>query len=115
MENNQETSSLPIFEVFSQKTPTTGFVHQFSLLAPNHEVAMSMARDNFLRRDPCVNIWVVRREDIYVLPPEERRHLPRLDNKSYRETKGYGELPSKWRRHREMFERKSEERGQQEG
>ncbi|CEH30500.1 phenylacetate-CoA oxygenase [Aneurinibacillus migulanus] len=97
-----------IYEVFSQKNPTSGFVHQFSLLASDHEVAMTMARENFLRREPVVNIWVVKREDIYVLPPEERQYLERLDNKAYRETKGYGELPSKWRYHKEQYEKQSE-------
>lgn len=96
--------SFPVFEVFSQKTSTSPFVHQFSLLAPNHEAAMSMARENFLRRDPVVNLWVVKREDIYVLPPEERDYLERIDNKAYRETRGYGDLQSKWRQHREKWE-----------
>ncbi len=88
-----------VFEVFSQRNLTAGFVHQFSLLAPNHEMAMLMARENFLRREPCANIWVVKRDDIYVLPPEERSSLERIDNKSYRETKGYGYLKKRWRKY----------------
>jgi ring-1,2-phenylacetyl-CoA epoxidase subunit PaaB len=101
----EETQTFSVFEVFSQKNQTSSFVHQFSLLAPNHEVAMVMARENFLRREPCVNIWVVKREDIYALPPEDRPFLDRLDNKSYRETKGYGDLQSKWRYHKEQYEK----------
>lgn len=93
-----------IFEVFSQKSPTASFVHQFSLLAPNHEIAMSMARENFLRRDPCHNIWVVKREDIFGLSHEERKNLERIDNKSYRETKGYGDVQSRWRHFKEQYE-----------
>ncbi|MGO0062943.1 1,2-phenylacetyl-CoA epoxidase subunit PaaB [Brevibacillus fluminis] len=98
--------SFLIFEVFSQKNPTSSFVHQFSLLAPNKEVAMTMARENFLRREPCINLWVVQREDIHVLPVEERPLLQRLDNKSYRETKGYGDLQSRWRAHKEEYEKR---------
>jgi ring-1,2-phenylacetyl-CoA epoxidase subunit PaaB len=107
--NNQvhDEKTFSIYEVFSQKNQVSGFVHQFSLLAPNHEIAMSMARENFLRREPVVNIWVVKRDDIYVLPPEERPHLERLDNKAYRETKGYGDLQAKWRYHKEQYEQKS--------
>ncbi|KEO83902.1 1,2-phenylacetyl-CoA epoxidase subunit PaaB [Tumebacillus flagellatus] len=104
MSEQAKPNGFDIYEVFSQRTPTSSFVHQFSLLAPNHEVAMSMARENFLRRDSVVNIWVVKRDDIYVCPPEEREFLERLDNKAYRETKGYGDLQSKWRAHRERYE-----------
>ncbi|UOF92490.1 1,2-phenylacetyl-CoA epoxidase subunit B [Fodinisporobacter ferrooxydans] len=100
----QEKQVFDIYEVFSQKTFKSSFEHQFSLLAPNHEVAMAMARENFLRREPCVNMWVVKREDIYVLPPEERKYLDKLDNKEYRETKGYGYLAAKWKFYREQFE-----------
>lgn len=107
--NNQATTNraFAVFEVFSQKNQSSSFVHQFSLLAPNHEVALSMARENFLRREPCFNIWVVKREDIHTLPPEERKYLERLENKSYRETKGYGDLQAKWRHHKEQYEQKT--------
>ncbi|WP_027417031.1 1,2-phenylacetyl-CoA epoxidase subunit PaaB [Aneurinibacillus terranovensis] len=105
MDQQNDNQTFAVFEVFSQKTPTSSFTHQFSLLAPNHEIAMTMARENFLRREACVNIWVVKRDDIYVLPPEERPYLERLDNKSYRETKGYGDVPSKWRHHKEQYEK----------
>ncbi|CAM3410863.1 MULTISPECIES: 1,2-phenylacetyl-CoA epoxidase subunit PaaB [Brevibacillus] len=93
-----------IYEVFSQKNVTASFAHQFSLLAPNKEVALTMARENFLRREPCFNLWVVKRDDIFGLTPEERPFLERLDNKSYRETKGYGDLQSRWRQHKERYE-----------
>ncbi|WP_018131985.1 1,2-phenylacetyl-CoA epoxidase subunit PaaB [Effusibacillus pohliae] len=99
------TKDFAVFEVFSQKNSKSPFVHQFSLLAPNHEMAMAMARENFLRRDSCVNLWVVKRDDIYVLPPEERESLERMDNKDYRETKGYAELQRRWRYHREQYEK----------
>lgn len=100
-----------IYEVFSQKSVNAPFVQQFSLLAPNKEVALSMARENFLRREPCFNLWVVKRDDIFGLPPEERPFLERLDNKSYRETRGYGDLQSRWRNHREQYEEKQKHAG----
>jgi ring-1,2-phenylacetyl-CoA epoxidase subunit PaaB len=105
--SNQEQAkqNFSVFEVFSQKNAISSFVHQFSLLAPNHEVALTMARENFLRREPCINIWVVKREDIHSIPPEERRNLERMDNKSYRETKGYGDLQARWRYHKEQYEK----------
>ncbi len=96
--------SFDVYEVFSQKSPTAHFIHQFSLLAPNPEIALAMARENFLRREPCHNLWVVRREDIHMLPVEDRPYLERLGNKTYRETKGYGELVSRWRKHQERYD-----------
>ncbi|MEV2280468.1 1,2-phenylacetyl-CoA epoxidase subunit PaaB [Paenibacillus larvae] len=104
--NSAHEKQFSVYEVFSQKNPGSGFVHQFSLLAPNHEAALLMARENFMRRESCSNIWVINHEDIHGLSPEERKSLERLDNKSYRETRGYGNVQSKWRRHKEAYENK---------
>ena len=41
------------------------------------------------------DIWVVNRADIRGLDPEEKQILNRLDNKDYRNTKGYGYLEEK--------------------
>ncbi|GHH97099.1 1,2-phenylacetyl-CoA epoxidase subunit PaaB [Neobacillus kokaensis] len=95
------------FEVFSKRTPSSPFLHQFSLLAPNAEMAMVMAQENFMRREPVADIWVVERENIHGLSLEEKAALGRLDNKDYRETKGYGYLKKKWRYYQQkMFDEK---------
>lgn len=85
------------FEVFSKRTPSSPFQHQFSLLAPNAEMALIMAQENFMRREPVADIWVVNRSHIRGLSSEEKTILKRLDNKNYRTTKGYGYLKKKWR------------------
>jgi ring-1,2-phenylacetyl-CoA epoxidase subunit PaaB len=85
------------FEVFSKRSDTSPLQHQFSLLAPNHELALVMAQENFMRREPVSDIWVVKREDIRKMDLEEKQSLKRLDNKDYRNTKGYGYLKKKWR------------------
>ncbi|QQE74368.1 1,2-phenylacetyl-CoA epoxidase subunit B [Brevibacillus composti] len=108
--DTQAKESFFIYEVFSQKNVSSSFVHQFSLLAPNAEVALAMARENFLRREPCFNLWVVKRDDIHGLAPEDRPLLERLDNKSYRETKGYGDLQARWRTHKEKYEEQQQKR-----
>nr|WP_106781534.1 1,2-phenylacetyl-CoA epoxidase subunit PaaB [Lysinibacillus timonensis] len=87
------------FEVFSRRTKTSTFQHQFSLLAPNEEIAMMMAQENFMRREPVADIWVVKRDHIRSLNQEERQSLSRLDNKDYRTAKGYGYLKKKWRQY----------------
>ncbi len=95
------------YQVFSRKTPTAQVQEQFVLLAPNHEIALIMAQENFMRREPVYDIWVVKRSDIRSLNPEERKITTRLDNKDYRETKGYGYLRKKWReKEQEMFDEK---------
>ncbi|HEY4549080.1 MAG TPA: 1,2-phenylacetyl-CoA epoxidase subunit PaaB [Bacillus sp. (in: firmicutes)] len=93
------------FEVFSKRTPSSAFPHQFSLLAPNAEMALVMAQENFMRREPVEDIWVVNRVNIRGLDQEEKQILNRIDNKDYRNTKGYGYLKKKWRHYEQkMFD-----------
>lgn len=91
-----------VYEVFSRRTYKSDLQYQFSLLAPNQEIAFVMAQENFMRREPVVDIWVVKRSDIRKLLPEERNALTRLDNKDYRLTKGYGYLKKKWRQYEQQ-------------
>ena len=85
------------YEVFSKRTPTSTFQYQFSLLAPNEEMALVLAQENFMRREPVTDIWIVNRKHIRKMNAEEKMTLRRLDNKDYRTTKGYGYLKKKWR------------------
>ncbi|OCA90634.1 1,2-phenylacetyl-CoA epoxidase subunit B [Bacillus sp. FJAT-27225] len=95
------------FEVFSKRSDTAPMQYQFSLLAPNKELALIMAQENFMRRETVADMWVVKRSDIRKMTPEERESLKRLDNKDYRNTKGYGYLKKKWRQYeQEMLDEK---------
>jgi ring-1,2-phenylacetyl-CoA epoxidase subunit PaaB len=95
------------FEVFSKRTHTSPMQYQFSLLAPNEELALVMAQENFMRREPVVDIWVVKRSNVKKMTQEERETLQRIDNKDYRNTKGYGYLKKKWRHYeQEMLDEK---------
>lgn len=87
------------FEVFSKRSDTSPLQYQFSMLAPNSELALIMAQENFMRREPVADIWVVKRSDIRKMSLEEKQTLQRLDNKDYRNTKGYGYLKKKWRQY----------------
>lgn len=87
------------FEVFSRRSDTSPLQYQFSLLAPNQELALIMAQENFMRREPVVDIWVVQTSNIRKMTQEEKQSLKRLDNKDYRNTKGYGYLRKKWRQY----------------
>jgi len=96
---SRESKFYEVFEVFSRRTHKGDMVYQFSLLAPNHDMALAMAQENFMRREPVVDIWVVKRNDIRKMTEEERESLYRLDNKDYRLTKGYGYLRQKWKQY----------------
>lgn len=85
------------YVVFSRKNQSSHMQEQFTLLAPNSEMALIMAQENFMRREAICDLWVVKRSDITTVSAEERNILHRLDNKDYRETKGYGYLRKKWR------------------
>ena len=91
------------FEVFSKRTHNAEFQHQFSLLAPNIDMAIILAQENFMRREPVVDIWVVNRNNIRKMDTEEKMTLSRLDNKEYRTTKGYGYLKKKWRQYEQQI------------
>lgn len=88
------------FEVFSKKKETSPIQYQFSLLAPNEEMALIMAKENFFRREPAVDIWVVKRSNIRKLSQTEKESLKRMD-KHYRETRGYADLNKRWRAFKE--------------
>lgn len=63
------------YEVFSQKKDTTPVQYQFSLLAPNHDMAMTMAREDFFRREIPKDIWVVKRSDIRKQMQRDRKSV----------------------------------------
>ncbi|NSL50545.1 1,2-phenylacetyl-CoA epoxidase subunit PaaB [Calidifontibacillus erzurumensis] len=97
MEQKNKVQFYEEFQVFSRKSPTAPVQEQFTLLAPNHEIALVMAQENFMRREDVYDIWVVKRSDIRSMNAEERESLKRIDNKDYRTTKGYGYLARIWR------------------
>ena len=63
------------FVVFSRKTPVSPCQEQFTLLAPNHEIALVMAQENFMRGEKVCDIWVVKRSDIRAMTPESTQDI----------------------------------------
>jgi ring-1,2-phenylacetyl-CoA epoxidase subunit PaaB len=49
------------YEVFVQYDHLAHHQHVGSVLAASPDIALQLARENFLRRDKAVNIWVVRK------------------------------------------------------
>lgn len=90
-----------IFEVFVQKSSAEHHSHVGSLLAPSADLALLLARENFLRRENAISVWVVPRNQ--VTGTSHPHELSKEMDKSYREVRGYTENGRLWR----MFKEKA--------
>jgi phenylacetate-CoA oxygenase PaaH subunit len=81
-----------VYEIFWRRTPADAFVHVGSIRAKSRELALPLAKENYLRRDAPDAIWVVDREDIISSLPEDRDLLALTLDKEYR-------LPTHFTRH----------------
>jgi ring-1,2-phenylacetyl-CoA epoxidase subunit PaaB len=100
MEKREEKRAFDVYEVFVQKTALDHHRHVGSVVAPSPDVALITARENFLRRDPAVNLWVVPRDAIYAAPREGDFFARELDRR-YREVSGYSENGRLWKMFKE--------------
>ncbi|MCS7188501.1 MAG: 1,2-phenylacetyl-CoA epoxidase subunit B [Bacteroidia bacterium] len=79
----------PTYEVFVQRMRGGHAQHVGSLHAPNPEMALVLAKEQYARRSQCVALWVVPTEAIlWTSPADEDLFQPAVD-KSYREPQGY--------------------------
>jgi len=62
-----ENEQWPTFEVFHQAKTGNAFVHVGSVHAPDAEMALVLAKEQFSRRGLTNNIWVAKTTDIYSL------------------------------------------------
>ncbi|MEZ4686341.1 MAG: hypothetical protein R3B47_09815 [Bacteroidia bacterium] len=53
------------YEVFVQQSRGDQHVHQGAVHAPNAEMALLFAKEQFGRREQCANIWVVKTTDVH--------------------------------------------------
>jgi ring-1,2-phenylacetyl-CoA epoxidase subunit PaaB len=78
-----------VFEVFHQQTRGEPHVHVGSVHAPDGETALIMAKEQFGRRQACVNIWVVPGDAIIATSYDDADIFEHGTDKSYREAFGY--------------------------
>lgn len=78
-----------IFEVFHQQARGEPHVHVGSIHAPDGESALMLAKEQFGRRQACVNMWVVPAEAIIATEYEDADLFEHGTDKSYREAFGY--------------------------
>ncbi len=84
MDNNWQ-----IFEVFHQQARGEPHIYVGSVHAPDAEMALLLAKEQYARRQACVNLWVVPTTAITASKYEDADIFDRATDKSYRESWGY--------------------------
>lgn len=79
----------PVFEVFHQQARGEPHAHVGSIHAPDAEMALVLAKEQYARRQACVNLWVVPIEAITASRYEDADMFEHQTDKSYRESWGY--------------------------
>jgi ring-1,2-phenylacetyl-CoA epoxidase subunit PaaB len=77
------------YEVFVQQSRGDQHVHQGAVHAPNAEMALLFAKEQFGRREQCANIWVVKTTDVTATSYDDADMFKHAFDKSYREGDGY--------------------------
>jgi ring-1,2-phenylacetyl-CoA epoxidase subunit PaaB len=78
-----------VWEVFQQEKRGEHHKHVGSLHAPDPEVALVLAKENFARRGECVNLWVVPAHQVFATAYEDADVFVHTTDKNYREPAGY--------------------------
>lgn len=79
----------PIYEVFHQSARGEPHVHVGAVHAPDAQTALVLAKEQFGRRQACVNMWVVPAEAIIATDYADADLFEHGTDKSYREAYGY--------------------------
>lgn len=77
------------FEVFHQKKRGDQHMHVGIVHAPNAEMALLFAKEQFGRRGLSVNIWVVKTRDVFTTDYDDSDIFETVPEKQYREAGGY--------------------------
>ena len=78
-----------LYEVFHQKARGEHHVHVGAVHAPDPEMALVLAKEQYARRMACVNLWVVRASEIHASEYADSDMFDHATDKSYREAYGY--------------------------
>ena len=93
------------YEVFHQEKRGEQPVHVGSLHAPNTELALVMAKEQYGRRSRTVAIWVVPTSAVMAISVEDADVFETTPEKDYREAKGYrvGTKLKAWKKQQESL------------
>jgi len=73
-----------IYAVFRQDTKNDPHVHVGEVQAPDPEMALVLAKEQFARRDPCVNLWVISFRHVVATAYDDADIFEPSTDKSYR-------------------------------
>ena len=79
-----ESDAAHLFAVFRQDTKNDPHVHVGDVHASDPEMALVLAKEQFARRDPCVNLWVVPYTAVAATAYDEAEMFEPAIDKSYR-------------------------------
>lgn len=77
------------FEVFHQQKRGAHHVHVGSVHAPNAEMALVFAKEQYGRRGQTVNIWVVSTDHVLTMRGEDADVFETTPEKKYRDVAAY--------------------------
>jgi ring-1,2-phenylacetyl-CoA epoxidase subunit PaaB len=86
------------YEVFRRSGHKSPFEHCGAVIAPDPELALLLAKEQFLRRREGEHLWVVRRSDIHSFKDESLLDIGA--DKSYRFASAYRDVVGKRERAR---------------
>jgi ring-1,2-phenylacetyl-CoA epoxidase subunit PaaB len=78
-----------IYEVFHQEKRGAHHEHVGCVHAPDPQMALVFAKEQFGRRKKCVNLWVVRSADILAFDLEDEDMFANNQEKTYRDASGF--------------------------
>lgn len=84
---------MDVYEVFRRAGHKDPFEHCGTVMAPDSEMALLMAKECFVRRREGEHLWVVRRADIHSFTDESLLEI--AADKSYRFAQGYRDVVGK--------------------
>ena len=85
----KELNHWQTYEVFHQTKKGDRHIHVGSLHAPNEEMALILAKEQYARRYQCVNIWVVKSSNVFTSDYDDEDIFETTPDKMYREAGGY--------------------------
>jgi ring-1,2-phenylacetyl-CoA epoxidase subunit PaaB len=77
------------WEVFVQEKRGGAHVNVGAVHAPDPEMALILAKENFVRRQPCVNLWIVDTRQVHATDSEDDAFFEYAFDRGYRNTWGY--------------------------
>lgn len=79
----------PTYEVFVQRKRGDQHTHAGIVHAPNGEMALVLAKEQFARRGYCVNLWVVATNEVYATEYLDSDIFDSVPEKTHREPVDY--------------------------